>query len=64
MTRLSDEPQDLRSRNIIDLRPLALSRWENEGGAVPDRAPDLHQSTHTPPRRRVLPASAQITGAA
>jgi hypothetical protein len=43
MTRLPVEGHALRPRNIIDLRPLALSTWENEGGAVPEIVPPARQ---------------------
>jgi hypothetical protein len=45
-------------RTLLDLRPVALSRWENEGGAVPDRAQPLRDPSPTPLHRGVLLTSA------
>jgi hypothetical protein len=54
---------EVKGRTVIDLRPLAISRWENEGGAVPQTAaPGCHR-TLTPLRRRVLLTPAQIADA-
>ncbi len=47
MTRLPEVGPDRGPRNILDLRPLAILHWENEGSAVPESARPIElNSTH------------------
>jgi hypothetical protein len=62
MTRLPETVPGDGSRKILDLRPLAISRWENEGGAVPDGARPVHGRIPVPLRHGVLLTSAQTPG--
>jgi hypothetical protein len=59
MTRLPEHVPGDGARKTLDLRPLAISRWENEGGAVPDGAWPVHGRILVPLRRGVLLTSAQ-----
>jgi hypothetical protein len=49
-------------RKILDLRPLSIGRWENEGGAVADCSEPVCERIPAPPRHRGLLTSGQTQG--